>query len=56
MAKIDMDETADLSFRGQMYKELAQYVAPKRKAVEMQADAGITLVDRLKAVNARHRN
>jgi hypothetical protein len=38
MAKIAMDETVELSIRAQMYKELAQYVAPKRKAVEMQSD------------------
>lgn len=38
MAKLAMDETIDLSIRAQMYKELAQYVAPKRKAVEMQID------------------
>jgi hypothetical protein len=30
MARIAMDETADLSIRAQMYKELAQYVAPKK--------------------------
>jgi hypothetical protein len=31
MARIAMDENAELSIRAQMYKELAQYVAPKRK-------------------------
>jgi hypothetical protein len=34
MARIAMDETVELSIRAQMYKELAQYVAPKRKALE----------------------
>ena len=33
MARIAMDENVELSIRAQMYKELAQYVAPKRKAV-----------------------
>lgn len=28
----------DLNLAGTMYKELAQYVAPKRKAVEVQGD------------------
>lgn len=30
--------TGDLNLAGTMYKELAQYVAPKRKAVEVQGD------------------
>jgi hypothetical protein len=38
MARIAMDETIDLSIRAQMFKELAQYVAPKRRALDMQAD------------------
>jgi len=32
--------TASLELRGQMYKELAQYVAPKRKAVEITGEGG----------------
>jgi hypothetical protein len=36
MARIAMDETADFTIRAQMYKELAQYVAPKRKAIEVR--------------------
>jgi hypothetical protein len=36
-----------------MYKELAQYAAPKRKAVEMQADFGQLYLDALKAANAK---
>jgi hypothetical protein len=54
MARIAMDETADLALRAQMYKELAHYVAPKRKAIEVQADAGPTFVDFLKSVSAEH--
>ena len=52
IARIAMDETAELSIR-QMYKELAQYVAAKRKAMEMQADFGQPYHEALKAVNAR---
>jgi hypothetical protein len=55
MAKIAMDENTELSLRVQMYKELAQYVAPKRKAVEMKADLGLTWIDVLKEVNAVER-
>lgn len=39
--------TGDLNLAGSMYKELAQYVYPKRKAVEVQGDftlgAGMTV-------------
>ncbi len=48
MARIAMDETAELSIRAQMYKELAQYVASKRKAVEMQVDGGFSLIDAIR--------
>ena len=34
----------DLQLAGQMYKELAQYVAPKRKAVEMTGADGKDLI------------
>ena len=39
----------DLSLAGQMYKELAQYVAPKRKAVEMSVTGknGVPLLSNL---------
>jgi hypothetical protein len=53
MAQIAMDERAELSIRAQMYKELAQYVAPKRKAVEMQAEGQLSLVDVIRAVDQR---
>lgn len=43
MAHIAMDENADLGIRAQMYKELAQYVAPKRKAVEVTGENGSSL-------------
>ena len=47
MAAIATDEKQDIALRAQMFKELAQYVAPKRKAVEMSgADGGeLTLAD-----------
>ena len=34
MVMIAEDESVDLSIRARMYTELAQYVAPKRKAIE----------------------
>lgn len=42
MAKIAAQAMSDgeLPLAGQMYKELAQYVAPKRKAVEMTGKDG----------------
>ncbi len=32
----------NLELAGSMYKELAQYVAPKRKAIEVQGDVGLS--------------
>ena len=40
MAAIATDEKQDIALRAAMYKELAQYVAPKRKAVEMSGVDG----------------
>jgi len=42
MAKIAQTalDSDDLALAGQMYKELAQYVAPKRKAVEITGEGG----------------
>ena len=37
------EEENNLTLAGKMYKELAQYVAPKRKSIEMTT----TLVDKL---------
>ena len=42
MAKIAMDPSTDVPLRVQILKELAQYVAPKRKAIEMSG-TGTTL-------------
>lgn len=46
MAKIAKTALAsdDLQLAGQMYKELAQYVAPKRKAIEMTGADGKDLI------------
>jgi hypothetical protein len=35
-----MGEIAELGLRAQMYKELAQYIAPKRKALEVTGEDG----------------
>ena len=40
MARIAMDEANPPELRGRMFAELAQYVAPKRKAVEHSAEDG----------------
>jgi hypothetical protein len=40
MACITMDEKAPPAIRARMYAELAQYIAPKRKALEHSAEPG----------------
>lgn len=40
MAKLAMDPNNTPELRGRMYAELAQYVAPKRKAVEHTGQDG----------------
>jgi hypothetical protein len=47
MARIAMDEQHTPELRGRMYAELAQYVYPKRKAVELAADPVAPLQSRL---------
>jgi hypothetical protein len=44
MGQIAMDERVEVSIRVQVLKELCQYVAPKRKAVEVTGDKGAPLV------------
>jgi hypothetical protein len=44
MGQIAMDERVEVSIRVQVLKELCQYVAPKRKAVEVTGDKGGPLV------------
>ena len=36
-----MNRKNPVELRGRMYAELAQYVAPKRKALEHSGDAGL---------------
>jgi hypothetical protein len=45
MARIAMDEAAPVETRARIYAELAQYVAPKRKAGEhdLAASAAVAL-------------
>jgi hypothetical protein len=47
MAAIATDEKQDIALRAAMFKELAQYVAPKREAVEISGPDGgqLTLAD-----------
>src|SRR3954468_4717558 len=40
MARIAMDEGNPVELRARMYAELAGYVAPKRKAVDLSSDNG----------------
>ncbi len=40
MAEIALDERVEVSLRVQVLKELCQYVAPKRKAVEVTGEDG----------------
>lgn len=42
MATIAMDKTADLDLRAKMYAELAQYIAPKRKALDLSGGIDVT--------------
>jgi hypothetical protein len=44
MARIAMNEAHSPELRGRMYAELAQYVAPKRKSVEMSAPEGAAAI------------
>ena len=53
MAMIAMDEKAELTLRAQMFKELAQYIAPKRKAVEMKTEGELSLVDLIRSIEER---
>jgi len=46
MAKIAKQAMAEgeMALAGQMYKELAQYVAPKRKSIELSGDVELDVV------------
>jgi hypothetical protein len=43
MARMAMAESQLIRLRAQMYKELEQYVAPKRKAVEVTGEDGSSI-------------
>ena len=47
MARIAMDENNTPELRGRMYAELAQYTAPKLRAIEHSGEANVTYVARL---------
>jgi hypothetical protein len=47
MARIALNKKNPVELRAQMFAELAQYVAPKRKALEHSAEPG--LIERLLA-------
>ena len=47
MAQIALDESNPKELRAQMYKELAQYIAPKRRATEISGEIGMTYEDAL---------
>jgi hypothetical protein len=44
MARIAMDSQNPIEIRARMYAELAQYVAPKRKAVQIASDSSSPVV------------
>lgn len=52
MARIAMSEDAELPLRGRMYIELAQYLYPKRKAVDVAVSANPTIEDLLAQLDA----
>ena len=47
MVKIAMSDEADVALRGRMYIELAQYIYPKRKAVDLSISSMTTIEDLL---------
>ena len=51
MAKLAADENNSAELRGRMYAELAQYVAPKRKAVEHSGDLTLRHEDQLRLLD-----
>jgi hypothetical protein len=56
MARIAMDETVEINIRAQMFKELAQYVAPKRKAMEVTGEDGTPIELAVKQMIAQIQN
>ncbi len=48
LLKISSDENIDLNLRVSILKEIAQYVYPKRKSIEIAADVEITSTPQIK--------
>ena len=48
MATIAMDATVPITIRASMFKELAQYIAPKRRAVEFVDSDGASIEGEVK--------
>jgi hypothetical protein len=48
-----VDENTKLSLRARMYKELAQYAAFKRKAIEAKGKASQSFIDAIREANSR---
>jgi hypothetical protein len=51
MARIAMNKRNPVELRGRVFAELAQYVAPKRKALEHSAEPGL-IEEVLSRINA----
>lgn len=51
-AMIHLAKNADPAIRMAMLKELAQYLFPKRKAVEISGELDMKLVERIKEIEA----
>jgi len=47
MAKIAMNKKNPVGLRASMYKELAQYIAPKRRAMEMTGAGGVIFAPKI---------
>ena len=47
------EKRGDGALAGQMYKELAQYIAPKRRATELSGEIGLPFDDAVKYLNER---
>jgi hypothetical protein len=53
IARIAMDEKNPPDLRGRMYAELASFVYPKRKAVEVSGEVQVRLADQLREARQR---
>ena len=53
MAQIALDKSNSIELRAQMFKELAQYIAPKRRATEISGEIGLPFDEAVKYLNER---